>query len=65
MTDPQDRREHKRFKVDDSFTKVQRETFEVESATAKIKPGGVLGALYGYSKKQYRVLNLSRGGPRI
>ena len=62
MTNPSERRVHKRFAVEGSFTKVQDESFQVESATAKIKHGGLIGALSGYSKKQYKVLNLSRGG---
>ncbi len=62
MADPKDRREHRRFKVEGSSTAVQEEAFEIESATAQIKTQGLKGALFGFPKTRYRILNISKGG---
>ena len=65
MADTDNRRSESRFEVKDSFAKVHCAPFEVAGASAKVKPDGILGALTGYPRKRYRVLNISKGGVAI
>ena len=56
------KREHERFHVDGSYVEILQDPFEIDGATARVRRGGVLGALVGYPKERHVVLNLSKGG---
>lgn len=62
MTEDANRRQHPRFQVADAFAKVRCKPFEVDGASARVKPGGMMGALTGYSPGRNNVINLSKGG---
>lgn len=59
------KREHERFHVDGSYAEIRQDPFEIGGATARVRSGGVLGALVGYPKERHVVLNLSKGGMAI
>lgn len=57
-----ERREHPRFQVAGSMVRFRCRPVEVYGARAQVRPGGLLGAVLGYSSQDYEVLNISRGG---
>lgn len=62
MPEEVNRRQHPRFQVEGSYAKVRCESFEVDGASARVRPGGVIGALTGFPQKQNAVINISKGG---
>jgi Tfp pilus assembly protein PilZ len=51
-----------RFKVKNSFVRVECKSFEVNGATADVKPDGLMGVLYRFFSPRCDVLNISKGG---